>query len=252
MTALCEVPRPLSELTASAGHCPQIKSALRRTAGQALLEPVTPGRVLPPSLPLPLASAGWGWGAVASRQPCAPPLWGSGLGRGSGTGGDQPHLSSPPRPGQRQRRPLPGPGLRGPSGQSGLRSSVVSPLEGGREAALALALGLPAAAGSEVGFRWGLRSVPAWLGVLWPKDCVEGPGAGGIAREGGRVEKSASRSRTVGRGHHQSRFQKRKGRLEGEVTRGSCRLLRPSPHSRDWGWSYLIGQSWGAGRKDLS
>lgn len=64
-----------------------------------------------------------------------------------------------------------------------LRSSVVSPLEGGREAAPALALGLRATAGSEVG----LRRLPAWLGVLWPQDCVEGPALGDRDRAGGRA-----------------------------------------------------------------
>lgn len=231
MTALCEVPRPLSELTASAGHCPWIKSALQRTAAgpfrarDSWKGPPSPSPSSPHPRPHP----------VASRQPRAPPLWGSGLGRGSGTGGDQPHLSPPPRPGQRQRRPLPGPGLRGPSGQSGLRSSVVSPLEGGREAALAL---LSLWGGERGGIPLGVAESPSLAGG----PLAEGRRrAGGIAREGGRGEKSASRSRTVGRGRHQGL-----GGWRGEVTRGSCRLLRPSPHSRDWGWSYLIGQSWGA------
>ena len=74
-----------------------------------------------------------------------------------------------------------------------LRSSVVSPLEGGREAAPALALGLRATAGSEVGFRWGLRRLPAWLGVLWPQDRVEGPG--GAGGSGSRWRKGEGRRR---------------------------------------------------------
>lgn len=40
-----------------------------------------------------------------------------------------------------------------------------------------------------MGFRWGLRSLPAWLGVLWPK---EGK-AGGGGRRGSRRREGEER-----------------------------------------------------------
>lgn len=114
--------------------------------------------------------------------------------------------------------------------------------------------------GPQRGARWDSAggcggSRPGW-GSFGRRTELRGPAAlGDRDRAGGRARgEGASRSEAapwkVGVISPASRRENRG--WKGEVTRGSCSLLRPSPHSRDWGWSSLIGQSWGAGREDLS
>lgn len=235
------------------GLCKALWSREGSQPGSAL--PTPPGGTFRPPRPLP---------SRALDLAGAPGLAGAGP------------TSPPPRPGQRQRCPLPGPGLRGPlwPATPALLPCVVSPgprrpREGGRPRSRLRGLrGLWAQAprrrrlgarepgrGRESGFPWGQpRLQPGGGGVPWLQDRGAGQGLWRIAqrwRGGGRGGLG---------GRYRPHLQKRKLRPERErdepkVTRWSCPAAppapppRPSPHFRDGEWSPLIGQIWGPGTR---